>query len=166
MLQKFRMQYEIYMYYFLCKLISHNWSSQFNSLHHWTKSYAQKFGSVRFSKQKSEVQFGSGSAKNSWFGCFLVYTLMIKFMVNLYSHWSRQMRFCRPLWPRRCRFLYHPHPHHPKLAVSWKFGCKLFYLFFNNHCLHYIAIAFDMTNQRFSNPCLYEMKNIMNIMKR
>ena len=34
------------------------------------KSYAQKFGSVR--QKKSEVRFGSGSAKNSWFGRFLL----------------------------------------------------------------------------------------------
>ena len=39
------------------------------------KSHAQKFGSVsvRFgSAKKSEVRFGLGSAKNSWFGRFLV----------------------------------------------------------------------------------------------
>ena len=28
--------------------------------------------SVRFGKKKSEVRFGSGSAKNSWFGRFLL----------------------------------------------------------------------------------------------
>ena len=37
------------------------------------KSYAQKFGSVRFGKKKSEVWFDSGSAKNSWLGRFLFY---------------------------------------------------------------------------------------------
>ena len=36
------------------------------------KSYAQKFGSVRFGSAKKNRRFGLGSAKNSWFGPFLV----------------------------------------------------------------------------------------------
>ena len=33
--------------YVLFSLQTHNRSSEFNSLHHWTKSYAQKFGSAK-----------------------------------------------------------------------------------------------------------------------
>ena len=36
------------------------------------KWYAQKFGSVSVRQKKSEVRFGSGSTKNSWFGRFLI----------------------------------------------------------------------------------------------
>ena len=36
-----------------------------------------RYGSVRFGKQKSEVQFGSDSAKNSWFGRFLIHRYII-----------------------------------------------------------------------------------------
>ena len=98
----------IYMYYFLCKLIT----DLQNSIHFITglllyklkltavrltkgtaqwfrlansarifinlswyerKSYNQKFGSVR--QKKSEVRFGSGSAKNFRFGRFLAQTI-------------------------------------------------------------------------------------------
>ena len=44
----------ISMHYFLCKLIT----DLHNSLHHWTKSNAQKFGSVRFGSVR--VRFGFG----------------------------------------------------------------------------------------------------------
>ena len=57
----------------LVSLQTHNLSPQFDSLHHWTNSYAQQFGSVR--QKKSEVRFGFG--KNSWLGRFLVTVLTI-----------------------------------------------------------------------------------------
>ena len=35
------------MYYFLCKLITDLQNSIHFFIHHWTKSYAQKFGSAK-----------------------------------------------------------------------------------------------------------------------
>ena len=53
-----------------------------------------RFGSVR--QKKSEVRFGSGSAKNSWFGRFLIDTDIkrpgeeeVTNLVDVFHRWSK-----------------------------------------------------------------------------
>ena len=51
------------------------------------KSYAQKFSSVRFGKKNR--RFGSGSAKSSWFGRFLLsISLKVDLSVDRYWHFQ------------------------------------------------------------------------------
>ena len=61
--------------------------------------------SVRFGKKESEVRFGSGSAKNSWFGRFLCsinlaraliknsarFTLSLQLFVRVVSMWCTSL---------------------------------------------------------------------------